>query len=116
MLSFIALVLLFGFFVTPANSATYVVSMLTSFGNTNPPTFKKVFWGVLMALVAFAFTVSGGIKGMQTIAIIISFPFFFIMVLMCISMVMAIHKERKNPKGEEAFGVDAETEAAASDA
>lgn len=115
-LSFIALVLLFGFFVTSANSATYVVSMLTSFGNTNPPTFKKVFWGVLMALVAFAFTVSGGIKGMQTIAIIISFPFFFIMVLMCISMVMAIHKERKNPKEEEALGVDAETEAAASDA
>ncbi len=92
-LSIIALVLLFGFFVTSANSATYVVSMLTSFGNTNPPTFKKIFWGVLMALVAFAFTVSGGVKGMQTVAIIISFPFFFIMVLMCISMVIAIHRE-----------------------
>ena len=91
--SIIALVLLFGFFVTSANSATYVVSMLTSFGNTNPPVFKKIFWGVLMALVAFAFTVSGGVKGMQTVAIIISFPFFFIMVLMCISMIIAIHKE-----------------------
>ena len=33
--------------------------MLTSFGDTNPPTFKKVFWGVLTALVAFAFTVPG---------------------------------------------------------
>jgi glycine betaine transporter len=92
-LSIIALVLLFGFFVTSANSATYVVSMLTSFGNTNPPTFKKVFWGVLMALVAFAFTVSGGVKGMQTVAIIISFPFFFIMVLMCVALITAIHKE-----------------------
>ena len=93
LLSAIALILLFGFFVTSANSATYVVSMLTSFGNTNPPTFKKIFWGVAMAFVAFAFIVSGGVSGMQTIAIIISFPFFFIMVLMCISMVIAIHKE-----------------------
>ncbi|MBR0406346.1 MAG: BCCT family transporter [Eggerthellaceae bacterium] len=94
-LSIIALVLLFGFFVMSANSATYVVSMLTSFGNTNPPTFKKVFWGLALALVAFAFTVSGGVSGMQTIAIIISFPFFFIMVLMCIALVLAIRKERK---------------------
>jgi glycine betaine transporter len=92
-LSAIALVLLFGFFVTSANSATYVVSMLTSFGNTNPPTSKKVFWGLALALVAFAFTMSGGISGMQTVAIIISFPFFFIMVAMCVSMVIAIHKE-----------------------
>ena len=103
--------LLFGFFVTSANSATYVLSMLTSFGNTNPPVFKKIFWGVLMALVAFAFTVSGGVSGMQTIAIIISFPFFFIMVLMCISMVMAIHKERRTPKGEEVLDVDEEANA-----
>lgn len=94
-LSIVALVLLFGFFVTSANSATYVVSMLTSFGNTNPPTFKKVFWGVLTALVAFAFTVSGGLKGMQTVAIVVSFPFFFIMVLMCVSLIISIHREHK---------------------
>ena len=97
-LSVIALVLLFAFFVTSANSATYVLSMLTSFGNVNPPTFKKIFWGVLMALVAFAFTISGGVKGMQTVAIIISFPFFFIMVLMCISLVISIHRERRDRK------------------
>ncbi|MBQ9068057.1 MAG: BCCT family transporter [Eggerthellaceae bacterium] len=92
-LSLIAIVLLFGFFVTSANSATYVLAMLTSKGNPNPPVFKKIFWGVLLALVAFAFVVSGGVSGIQTIAIIISFPFFFVMLLMCISMVVAIHKE-----------------------
>ena len=106
MLSFIALVLLFGFFVTPANSATYVVSMLTSFGNTNPPTFMKVFWGVLLALVAFAFTVSGGIRDTQIITIIISSPFFFIMALMCISMVVAIHREHHEKGIGEGFHLD----------
>jgi choline-glycine betaine transporter len=79
--------------------------MLTSFGNTNPPTFKKVFWGVLMALVAFAFTVSGGVKGMQTVAIIISFPFFFIMVLMCVALITAIHKEHKEGLPSDALEV-----------
>ena len=108
-LSVIALVLLFGFFVTSANSATYVVSMLTSFGSTNPPTFKKIFWGVIMALVSFAFTVSGGVKGMQTIAIIVSFPFFFIMVLMCISLILAIHREHhgKAPDAQPSGSADA---------
>ena len=105
-LSIIALVLLFGFFVTSANSATYVVSMLTSFGNTNPPVFKKIFWGVLMALVAFAFTVSGGVKGMQTVAIIISFPFFFVMVLMCISTVIAIRREHHKKTSEKSKDSD----------
>ena len=93
-LSLIAIVVLFGFFVTSANSATYVLSMLTSRGDDNPPTVKKAFWGVLLGFVAFAFMVSGGVSGIQTIAIIISFPFFFVMILMCIAMVLAIHKER----------------------
>ena len=105
-LSIIALVLLFGFFVTSANSATYVMSMLTSFGNVNPPTAKKIFWGVIMALVAFAFTISGGVKGMQTIAIIISFPFFFVMVLMCISLIVAIRKERREARPTDAEQAD----------
>ncbi len=94
-LSIIALVVLFGFFVTSANSATYVLSMLTSRGDINPPMVKKVFWGVLLAFVAFAFMMSGGVSGIQTIAIIISFPFFFIIIVMAICMVLAIHKEHK---------------------
>lgn len=33
---------------------------------------------------------------MQTIAIIVSFPFFFIMIAMCISLVKVIRDERRN--------------------
>lgn len=94
-LSIITLVVLFGFFVTSANSATYVLSMLTSGGDINPPKMKKVFWGVLLAFVAFAFMMSGGVSGIQTVAIIISFPFFIVIIVMAVCMVLAIHKERK---------------------
>ena len=102
-LSVIALITLFGFFVTSANSATYVLSMLTSDGEIHPPTMKKVLWGVLLSLVAFAFIVSGGVRGIQTVAIIISFPFFFIIIAMCISMVIAIHKEHHGTLDAEAL-------------
>ena len=100
-LSVIALVVLFGFFVTSANSATYVLSMLTSDGTCNPPTSKKIIWGVLLSVVAFAFMVSGGVSGIQTIAIIISFPFFFVIFLMCASMLLALYRERKELRVEQ---------------
>ena len=96
-LSLITIVVLFGFFVTSANSATYVLSMLTSNGDNYPPIVKKVFWGVMLAFVAFAFMMSGGVSGIQKIAIIISFPFFLVMIVMCIAMVKALHEER-HPK------------------
>ena len=116
-LSIIALILLFAFFVTSANSATYVLAMLTSFGNVDPPNVKKVFWGVLMGLVAFVLCISGGVSGIQTIAIVISYPFFFIMVLMCISLTIALIQEKRGKVSiptlaeEEAQAAGAETEA-----
>ena len=103
LLSLITIVVLFGFFVTSANSATYVLSMLTSGGDNNPPLVKKVFWGVALAFVAFAFMVSGGVSGIQKIAIIISFPFFLVMIAMCIAMIKALHKEQKDGLPPEAL-------------
>ena len=59
-----------------------------------------VFWGVVLAFVAFAFMMSGGVSGIQKIAIIISFPFFLVMIVMCIAMVKALHEERHPKAGE----------------
>ena len=45
-LSIVALVLLCTFFITSANSGTFVLSMLSSDGDLEPPNSKKVIWGV----------------------------------------------------------------------
>ena len=94
-LSVIAMVLLITFFITSADSATFVLSMLTSEGTLNPPTGKKLFWGALIAVTAFALLLSGGIQMIQTISIVIAFPYLFILALIGVSLVHSLRKERK---------------------
>lgn len=97
-LSVIAIFLLITFFVTSANSATYVLAMLTSDGQLDPPNSKKLFWGILMAIVAFALILSGGVEVIQTISIVIAFPYLFILILICVNLVMALRKNAKRKK------------------
>lgn len=42
-LSFVAIILLFTFFITSANSATFVLGMLSQEGDLNPTNTKKLF-------------------------------------------------------------------------
>lgn len=91
-LSVIAIVLLVTFFVTSSDSATFVLSMLTSNGELEPSNKKKIFWGILMAIVAFALILSGGVTTVQTIAIVIAFPYLFILLGMCINFIKDLRK------------------------
>ncbi|SUK58723.1 Glycine betaine transporter OpuD [Staphylococcus aureus] len=50
-LSLITLLVIMIFFVTSADSATYVLGMLSSSGDINPKSFVKVSWGIIMALL-----------------------------------------------------------------
>jgi len=100
-LSLVAMVLLFIFFITSADSATFVLAMLTTNGDWNPPARKKLFWGIAQALMAFALVLSGGVGVIQNVAIVVSFPFFIIMVLMCASIVKALHEDRIRGKESE---------------
>ncbi len=97
-MSIIAIVLLTTFFITSANSATYVLAMLTSDGDIDPPDRKKVFWAILMAAIAFALIVSGGVTGIQTISIVIAFPYLFILLLVCVSLIIVLKKDTAKQK------------------
>lgn len=92
-LSIITLVLLCTFFVTSANSATFVLGMYTSGGDLNPSTNKKVLWGVVQSLLATALLLSGGLVALQTASIAAAFPFIFIMLFACISIFKAFNTE-----------------------
>lgn len=93
-LSLVALVLLCTFFITSANSGTFVLSMLSTNGDLNPPNGKKVLWGVLQALLAVGLLIAGGLEPLQTISIVAAFPFIFIMVFACISLMKALKSEK----------------------
>ena len=93
LLCLIAMGLLVTFFVTSANSATFVLAMLTSGGKLDPPVSKKVFWGLLIAVLALALIFSGGISMIQTISIVIAFPYLLFLILICISLVLAFWRD-----------------------
>lgn len=94
-LSFIAMLLCILFYITSADSATFVLAMLTSGGEPNPNNRLKVFWGILIAIVAYAMIVSGGVTSIQTLSIIIAFPYVFIMIFVCINLLVILSREKK---------------------
>lgn len=93
LLSFIAVFLLGTFFITSANSATFVLGMLTSGGDLNPSNKKKIVWGVVQALLATSLLLAGGLKALQTISVAAAFPFIFVMIFACASLWKALKSE-----------------------
>lgn len=78
----VTLLLLFIFLVTSADSGSYVLGMFTSGGPTNPPTFQKLFWGSMVAIVTAGVLLSGkDITFIRAIAMVGAVPYLFIMML-----------------------------------
>lgn len=97
-LSILALALVCIFFVTSADSATFVLGMQTTQGSLNPSGMVKVIWGIAQSLIAFVLLLSGGNAGLdalQSAAIISAFPFSFIIILMIIAFYKDANQERK---------------------
>lgn len=84
--SVIAIILLFTFLVTSADSATFVISMMTSQGDLDPPTKLKLTWGGLLALVALVLVSGGGMEALQASTLLFAFPFALVLILMAYSL------------------------------
>jgi glycine betaine transporter len=103
-LSIVATVLIITFFVTSADSATFVLGMLSSNGKLEPSNKVKCIWGVLQAAIALVLLISGGLQGLQTASIVAALPFAVIMVVMCFSIMKALQQEaRENNKKKRAL-------------
>ncbi len=96
LLSLVAVTLLSVFFVTSADSATYVLAMMTSNGNPTPPTVKKLSWGLLQSVAAVTLLMTGGLAALQRMAIVAALPFTLVMVLMVFSLLRALRWEWRN--------------------
>lgn len=92
-LSLVAVALLCTFFITSANSATFVLGMFTSQGDLDPSNRKKVLWGVVQSLFAAALLLAGGLEALQTASVGAAFPFIFVMLFAMISLIKAFREE-----------------------
>ncbi|MGE4519770.1 MAG: BCCT family transporter [Desulfobacteraceae bacterium] len=94
-LTILAVLLLAVFFITSADSATFVLAMMTSNGNFNPSISKKLSWGITQSLVASVLLVSGGLEALQKMSIAAALPFAVILLLLCLSLIKAFNYELK---------------------
>jgi glycine betaine transporter len=97
-LSFIAVLLVTSFFITSADSATFVIGMQTSFGSLTPTGKTKIVWGIALSSIAYVLLLAGGPTGLnalQSAAIISALPFSIVVILMVLAFFKDANTERK---------------------
>jgi glycine betaine transporter len=93
-LSILALLLIFIFLVTSADSGTFVVSMMTSNGDLNPPVHLKLIWGVIISMLTAGTLFTGSVTIAKAMAITGAIPFSLILILQVIAFLRTIREER----------------------
>ncbi|WP_270180716.1 BCCT family transporter [Alkalihalobacillus sp. CinArs1] len=95
-LSALSIFLICIFLVTSADSATFVLGMMTSDGNLNPSLFSKLVWGTLIAAISAVLIISSGLQGLQTASLVSALPFTVILIIMCINLFKAVRRDLKS--------------------
>lgn len=96
-----ALLLILVFFITSADSATFVLGMMTTNGALHPAKPVLWIWGLLLSGSAAALLLSGGLNGLQTASIVMALPFACIMLLMLAATNKALHGEIRDMERKE---------------
>lgn len=91
----IAVLLISSFFITSADSATYVLAMFSTNGELNPGSSVKLIWGIIQSSIAIILLYAGGLDSLQAVAVLVSFPFLFVVILMGINLFKWLREEDK---------------------
>ncbi len=90
----VSIILIGTFFITSADSATFVMGMQTTNGMLHPPNQIKAIWGIIQAAAAVVLLWSGGLNGLQSAAIASAFPFAVILIFLMISLHKGLQEEK----------------------
>lgn len=94
-LSVLGMILVGTFFITSADSGTFVLGMMTTNGSLTPGNKIKFTWGIMLAVISLVLLYSGGLQALQNTMIVAALPFSIIMALMAISLIKALNQEAK---------------------
>ena len=89
-LSMIATAMVVIFFVTSSDSSAMVVDMLASGGNSKTPIWQRVFWSVLIGVVAMVLLLAGGLQALQTVTIASALPFSLVLLVSAYGLLKAL--------------------------
>lgn len=87
--------LIFIFLITSADSASYIVAQMTDKGSIDPPLVKRLTWGGLIAAICLTLIATGGLKGLQSAAILAALPFTFILYAMVYTLFKELAADRR---------------------
>nr|WP_285853700.1 BCCT family transporter [Oceanobacillus luteolus] len=90
LMTFISLII---FFVTSADSTVYVLGMYSE-ESTDPSTRSKILWAMVIAGVAIALHLTGGLTPLQTVSAAAGLPVSIVIVVMAISFFKSLRKEK----------------------
>lgn len=93
-MSLLSVLIIVSFFVTSSDSGSLVIGMLASNGNPNPPLSQRIFWALSEGAVAAVLLLAGGLAALQTASISTGLPFAAVLLVMCVSLVKAMSRER----------------------
>ncbi len=93
LLTFLAIILIFTFLITSADSATYILASMTTKGSLFPPMVVKLTWGVLMSAIAAVLLYAGGLEALQSASLVSALPFGVFLIIMLFAMVKMLKKE-----------------------
>ena len=85
------------FFITGADSNTYVLGTLTSGGNMYPKRPILTIWGLLTGVCAIVLLLVGGLEALQQAAILSAVPFTVIVTLLGMSLVKELRNDTRLP-------------------
>jgi glycine betaine transporter len=92
-LSIISVALILTFFVTSADSATFVLSMQTTNGSLTPPFFVTLIWGLVLAAISAILLGTGGLQGMQAAIIVSALPLGIVLLFMSYALIKSFRQE-----------------------
>lgn len=89
-LSLVAVAMVVVFFVTSADSGALVLDMLASGGRDETPLWQRLFWSILVGVVAMALLLADGLKALQAATIASALPFAVVLLAATWGLVKAL--------------------------
>ncbi len=88
------------YYITVADTATFVLGMLSEGGTLNPSNKIKIAWGIIQSALAAVLLLAGGLNVLQTASIAAALPFAIIMLVMSYSLLKGLKSEAELQKSK----------------
>jgi choline/glycine/proline betaine transport protein len=96
--SLVAIVVIAIFFVTSSDSGSFVIDMIASGGDPDPPRSHRVFWAVLEGVVAAILLWTGGdlaLDALQAGSVSTGLPFAIVLIFVMIGLIKGLRGETR---------------------